>query len=77
MKTKEFKWQFNPLKPKLVGKTFKYSVRTAKKSQLFTITKTNWLTLEKEIIAVYTENHTKPVSTKCRFNGLIIKAAVT
>jgi hypothetical protein len=36
---------------------FKNSVRTAKKTQLFTITKINWLTLFKEIIAVYSENH--------------------
>jgi hypothetical protein len=26
----------------------------------------NWLTLFKEIIAVYSENHTKPINTKCR-----------
>jgi hypothetical protein len=29
------------------------------KTPHFTITKINWLTLFKEIIAVYTENHTK------------------
>jgi hypothetical protein len=33
--------------------------RAAKKTQHFTITKINWLTLFKEIIAVYSENHTK------------------
>jgi hypothetical protein len=49
----------NPLKPKLVKIIFKNSVRTANKTQHFTITKINWLTLYKEIIAVYTENHTK------------------
>jgi hypothetical protein len=42
------------------------SVRTAKKSQHFTITKINWLTLFREIIAVYSENHTKHINTKCR-----------
>jgi hypothetical protein len=41
------------------------SVRTAKKTQHFTITKINWLTLFKEIIAVYSENHTKYINTKC------------
>jgi hypothetical protein len=51
---------FNPLKPKLVEIIFKNSVRTAKKTQLFTITKINWLTLFKEIITVYSENYTKP-----------------
>jgi hypothetical protein len=36
---------------------FKNSVRTAKKTQHITITKINWLTLFKEIIAVYCENN--------------------
>jgi hypothetical protein len=36
------------------------SVRTAMKTQNFTVTKINWLTLFKEIIAVYRENHRKP-----------------
>jgi hypothetical protein len=39
-------------------------VRTAKKTQRFTITKINLLMVFKEIIAVYTENHTK--HKKCR-----------
>jgi hypothetical protein len=59
---------FNPLKPKLVQIIFKNSVRTAKKTPHFTITKINWLALFKEIIRVYTENHTKPINTKCRVN---------
>jgi uracil DNA glycosylase len=41
----------------------KNSVRTAKKTPHFTITKINWLTLFKEIIAVYSENHTKHINT--------------
>jgi len=45
---------------------FKNSVRTSKRTPHFTITKINWLTLFKEIIAVYTENHTEPINTKCR-----------
>jgi hypothetical protein len=48
----------NPLKPKLVLMLFKNSVRTSKRTPHFTITKINWLTLFKEIIAVYSENHT-------------------
>jgi hypothetical protein len=55
---------FNPLKSKLVKIVFKNSVRTAKKTQHFTITKINWLTLFKEIITVYFEKHTKPKNTK-------------
>jgi hypothetical protein len=47
---------------------FKNSVLTAKKTPHFTITKINWLTLFKEIIAVYTENHTK--HKKCRLIDL-------
>jgi hypothetical protein len=41
---------------------FKNSVRTSKRTPHFTITKINWLTLFKEIIAVYIENHTKPIN---------------
>jgi len=43
---------------------FKNSVRTSKRTPHFTITKINWLTLFKEIIAVYSENHAKNISTK-------------
>jgi hypothetical protein len=38
---------------------FKNPVRTAKKTQLFTVTNINRLTLFKEIIAVYCENRTE------------------
>jgi hypothetical protein len=43
---------------------FKNPVRTSKRTPYFTITKVNWLTLFKEIIAVYSENHAKPINTK-------------
>jgi hypothetical protein len=66
---------FKPLKPKLVQIIFKNSVRTAKKTQNFTITKINWLTLFKEIIAVYSDNHTKPINKNVEL--LIVKAAGT
>jgi hypothetical protein len=42
---------------------FKNSVRTSKRTPHFTITKINWLMLFKEIIAVYSENYTKPTDT--------------
>jgi hypothetical protein len=47
---------------------FKNSVRTSKRTPHFTITKINWLTLFKEIFAVYayTGNHSKYTNTKCR-----------
>jgi hypothetical protein len=55
----------NPLKKKLLYFLFKNSVRTLKRTLHFTITKINWLMLFKEIIAAYSENHTKPINTKC------------
>jgi endonuclease V-like protein UPF0215 family len=58
-------WYFNPLKMKLVYILFKNPVRTSKRAPNFTITKINWLMLFKEMIAVYSENHTKPINTKC------------
>jgi hypothetical protein len=67
------------LKPKLVLILFKHSVRTAKKTLHFTITKINWLTLFKEIISVYTYNHMKPINRLCGYNAglLIVKAGGT
>jgi hypothetical protein len=66
---------FLPLKPQLVQIIFKNSVRTAKKTLHFTITKINLLILFKEIVAVYIENHTKHINTKC--NLLFVKAGGT
>jgi hypothetical protein len=63
------------LKPKIVCIIFKNSVRTAKKTQHFTITKINWLTLFKEIIAVYRVNHTRPINKKGEL--LIVEAGGT
>jgi hypothetical protein len=50
--------------PKLAQIIFKNSVRTAKETLHFTITKINWLTLFKEIIGVYSENHTNRMHTE-------------
>jgi hypothetical protein len=44
---------------KLIFIIFKYSVRTAKKTQLVSMITINWLTLFREIIAVYCENNMK------------------
>jgi hypothetical protein len=54
-----------PLKPKLVQVIFKNPVRTSKRTLHFTITKINWLTLFKEIIAVYIETHIGHINTEC------------
>jgi hypothetical protein len=43
---------------------FKNSVHTSKRTSHFTITKTKWLRLFKEIIAVYAENHAKSINTQ-------------
>jgi hypothetical protein len=43
---------------------YKNSVRTSKRTPHFTITEINWLTLFKEIIAVYSENHAKAINKK-------------
>jgi hypothetical protein len=51
---------------------FKKSVRTSKRAPHHHYnTNINWLTLFKEVIAVYTENRTDPTNTKCR----VVKAA--
>jgi hypothetical protein len=57
-------YYINPLKMKLIYTVHKNSVRTSKRTTNFTITKINWLMLFKEIIAVYNENHAKPINTK-------------
>jgi hypothetical protein len=44
---------------------FKNSVHISKRTPDFTITKINWLMLFKEITAFYSENHAKPINTKC------------
>jgi hypothetical protein len=36
------------------------------------MTTINWLTLFEEIIAVYNENHTKPINTLCGQNAEIL-----
>jgi len=46
---------------------FNNSVRTSKRTPHFTIKNINSLTMFKEIIAVYAENHTKPINTKYIF----------
>jgi hypothetical protein len=56
--------QVNPKKLKLVFFNIEEFSPYRKKTQHFTITKVNWLTLFEEIIAVYSENHTKHISTK-------------
>jgi hypothetical protein len=63
----------NPLKQEIVFATFKNSVRTSKRTPHFT--NINWLMLFKEIIAVYIENYSEPVSTK--YNLLVVKATGT
>jgi hypothetical protein len=51
---------------------FKNSVPTSKKTQRVSITNISRLTLLKEIIGVYSENHTKPLHTLCGQNAEIL-----
>jgi hypothetical protein len=53
---------------------FKNPVRTSKRTPHFTITKINWLTLFKEIIAVYFQNQTEPINknTFCEQNAELL-----
>jgi hypothetical protein len=53
---------FDPLKPN--HNLCKDSVPITKKTHLVSIKKISWLILFREIIAVYSENHTKPVNTR-------------
>jgi hypothetical protein len=57
---------------------FKNSIRTSKRTPHFTVTKINWLTLFKfkDIIAVYSENHTKSTNTLCGQNAEILNVSV-
>jgi hypothetical protein len=68
----------NPLKPKLVYILFKNSVRTEKKTTRLNY-KDQLVNAVKKITAVYSENHTKHISTLCGQNTelLIIKAGGT
>jgi hypothetical protein len=50
----------------LIQIILKLSVRISMKTQHFSITKINLLMLFEEIIPVYSENHKKPIITKCR-----------
>jgi hypothetical protein len=54
---------------------FKNPARTSKRTPHFTITKVNWLMLFKEIIAVYSDDHTEPVNTELK-SYLMLKRLV-
>jgi hypothetical protein len=58
---------------------FKHSVPTSKEKQHLSITKINWLTLFKEIITAYSENHMKYINTLCGQNEelMIVNASGT
>jgi hypothetical protein len=57
----------------------KHSVPISNKTQRVSMTTISWSMLFKEIIAVYSENHTKPINTLCGQNAdlLIIKSGGT
>jgi hypothetical protein len=43
------------------------------KTQHFTITKINWLMLFREIIGVYSQNHTELINATCGKNAGLLK----
>jgi hypothetical protein len=60
------------VKPKSPLNIITNSIRTAKKTPHFTITEINWLTLFKEVIAVYSENRTKLKHTQSGQNAQLL-----
>jgi hypothetical protein len=66
----------NTFKPRLVSVIFTLSVRTAKKTEHFTTTKINRLTLFKEIIAVYSENHTNQIKARTQMSSGLLHYVV-
>jgi hypothetical protein len=54
---------------------FKNSVRASKKTQLLSITETSWLMQFKEVIPIYTENHTKRIKVKMKSRWLLKQMA--
>jgi hypothetical protein len=56
------------LKTKLIQILFENSIPASKRKQHSSITMINWLMLFKEIIAIYSENHRKPINTVCGQN---------
>jgi hypothetical protein len=51
---------------------FRNSVPTAKKTQHVSIAKTSWLMLFREMIVIYSDNHTKLINTLCWQNAEIL-----
>jgi hypothetical protein len=64
------------LQPKLVKIILKNAVLTSEKTCHASIAKINCLVLLKDIIALYSEKHTKPINTLCGQNAelLTVKA---
>jgi hypothetical protein len=67
------------VKPKLIKIIFEHSVCTPKKTQYFSITEVSWWVLFREIINVFSEDHTKPINTFCGQSAevLIVKTGGT
>jgi hypothetical protein len=59
---------FKYLNPNLIQIIVKYSVPAINKTPHFFITKISWLMLLREIIALYIENHMKPINILCGQN---------
>lgn len=62
---------FNLLRLNIIQITSKNLTRIAKKTLHFTITKINWLMLFKEMMAVYSENHTIFIRLQCEVKQVV------
>jgi hypothetical protein len=60
----KFNCTIKPLKPKIFQVIFYISFLTSKRTPHFIIGRINWLMPFKEITAVFSEKHTKSISTK-------------
>jgi hypothetical protein len=73
-------WQFECLtlfSTKIFKIALKHSVLASIRTQLISISKISWLTLFREIVAIYSGNHTKPKNTLCAQNaGLVNVKAI-
>jgi hypothetical protein len=55
---------------------FHHSAPNQKKTQRFSITKINWFMLLREIVTVYSENYTKPISALCGYSADVLTLKV-
>jgi hypothetical protein len=68
-----FAYRTDVVVPWIINTNVLIQLLTLFETQHFTIIKINWLMLFKEIIAVYRENHTRPINKDMDFSLLTLK----